>query len=71
MTPFAVLPRCSAPAGVTATVKVRTNLNSSDAGLPVAPFSNIGYAVFPVVSGVTSLILNASGSVSPVSLLLI
>lgn len=71
VTPTAVL-IVLGTAGVTATVKVRTNLNSGDAGLPVAPFSNIGYAVFPLPSGVTSVILNSStGSVGPVSLVLI
>ena len=57
--------------GVAATIKARTNLNSGDAGLPVAPFSGIGFAVFPLTPGVTSVILNASTTVTPVSLLLI
>jgi hypothetical protein len=58
--------------GVAATVKARTNLNSGDAGLPLSPFSGIGYAVFPLsTTGVTSVILNASTSVADVSLLFI
>jgi hypothetical protein len=57
--------------GVAATVKVRTSANPSDGGLPVAPFSAIGYAVFPLVSSVTSVILNASASVAAVSLVFI
>lgn len=58
--------------GVTATVKVRTNLNSTDGGLPVAPFAAIGYAVFPLpTTGVTSVILNATGTVANVSLVFI
>jgi hypothetical protein len=44
------------------TVKVRTNLNAGDAGLPVAPFGGVGFMVFNLVADVTSVILNASGS---------
>jgi hypothetical protein len=40
-------------------LKLRTNLNSGDTGLPVGPQ---GYVVFPLASGVTSLIVNAPGS---------
>lgn len=58
--------------GTPATVKLRTNLNSGDAGLPLSPFSGIGYAVFPLsTTGVTSVTLNASGIVQNVSLVFI
>lgn len=50
--------------GVTATVKLRTNLNSGDAGLPIAPYTNVGWDSFDLVSGVTSVILNANTTVS-------
>lgn len=50
------------------TVKVRTNLNSGDAGLPIGPFSGTGWAAFPLVTGVTQVILNASGTVGPIEL---
>jgi hypothetical protein len=67
------------PAGATAvllalgsasavTVKVRTNLNSGDMGLSIAPFGGTGWAAFRLVTGVTSLILNASGSLPNVEL---
>lgn len=60
------------PTGSTAaTVKVRTNLNSGDAGLPVGPYSGLGFAVFPLPTGVTSVILNASQSVATVQLFFI
>ena len=54
--------------GPTPTVKVRTNLNTGDGGLEIAPFASIGWAVFPLVSGTTTLILNASGALSAVEL---
>jgi hypothetical protein len=47
------------PASGTVTVKVRTNANSGDGGLPIGA---TGYVVFPIASGVTSLIVNATGS---------
>lgn len=53
--------------GVAATIKLRTNLNSTDAGLRIAPFSNVGCAVFPLPAGTTQLILNASASVAAIS----
>lgn len=57
--------------GTTAmTVKVRTNLDSGDAGVAIAPYVGAGtpWAVLPLPSGVTSVILNASGSVTGVEL---
>lgn len=50
--------------GVGVAVKVRTNLNSGDAGLPIGPYSNVGWTAFDLVSGVTSIILNAGATVS-------
>lgn len=55
----------SAPA---VTVKVRTNLNSGDAGLPIAPYSSIGWTSFDLVAGVTSLVLNAASSIAAIEL---
>lgn len=60
------------PAGATAAVVVvqptsgitftlRTNLNSTDAGLPFGP---TGWSVLSLASGITSLILNASAQAS-------
>lgn len=57
--------------GPAATVKVRTNLNSGDAGLPVAPYSGQGWAAFPLPTGVTSVVLNASATVAGVQLFFI
>jgi hypothetical protein len=54
--------------GPTATVKLRTNLNTGDGGLEIAPFSNIAWTVFPLVAGTTSIILNASGPLSAIEL---
>lgn len=54
--------------GVAATVKVRTNLNASDQGLEIAPYSGIGFTVFPLPAGTTELILNASATVGPIEL---
>lgn len=51
-----------------ATVKVRTNLNGSDGGLAISPYTGTGWAAFPLPAGVTSLILNASTSVPGVEL---
>lgn len=48
--------------GASVTVTVRTNLNSADAGMPVGPFGGTQWAVFPIVTGVTQLILHSSGS---------
>ncbi len=50
------------------TVKVRTNLNTGDGGLEIAPYSGLGFAVFPLVAGTTSLILNSSGSLAGIEL---
>lgn len=58
-------------AGVPSAVTVRTNANATDTGLPVAPFSNVGFVVVPVPSGVTTVILNASAVVAGVSLVFI
>jgi hypothetical protein len=38
---------------------VRTNLNGSDAGLPLGAS---GYAVFPLATGVVQLVINAAGA---------
>lgn len=54
-----------------ATVKVRTNLNSGDTGLPVAPYSGLGWVAFPLPTGVTSVVLNASQTVNAVQLFFI
>lgn len=50
------------------TVTVRTNLNNADGGLPVGPFGGTQWAAFPLVAGVTSIILHASGSLPLVEL---
>lgn len=55
----------SAPA---VTVKIRTNLNSADAGLPIAPVSGTPWFVMDLVTGVTEIILNSSGSLPEVEL---
>lgn len=54
----------------TATVKVRTNLDSGDAGVAIAPYVGAGvpFAVLPLPAGVTSVILNANGTVTGVEL---
>jgi hypothetical protein len=49
------------PANSTPTLKVRTNVNAADGGLPIG---SAGYCVFPIAAGVTSLIVNASATVS-------
>lgn len=54
--------------GPTAAVKVRTNLNAGDTGLPIAPYPNVGWTAFDLVSGVTEIILNASGTVTDIEL---
>lgn len=54
--------------GVTATVKVRTNLDSSDAGLQVAPCSGPNFMAFPLPTGTTSVILHSSATVNNVEL---
>lgn len=55
----------SAPA---VTVKVRTNLNVADGGLEIAPYSGLGFAVFPLPAGSTEIILNSSGSLAGIEL---
>lgn len=57
----------------TATVKLRTNLNSGDAGLEIAPYVGAGipWCVIPLPAGVTSVILNASASVAGVELVFV
>jgi hypothetical protein len=44
------------------TVKVRTNLNSGDAGTPIAPVSGTPWYKQDLPAGVTEVILNSSGS---------
>lgn len=56
------------PGGTAATVKVRTNLNSSDAGLHIAPCGGPNFAAVPLPVGTTTLILNASATVNNVEL---
>lgn len=51
-----------------ATVTVRTNLNTGDAGFPISPYPGVGFASFPLARGVTSLTLNASQTLSNVQL---
>ena len=54
------------PLALAASVKVRTNLNITDAGLPIGPYPGAGlpFAVFPLPSGVTSVILNSNTTVA-------
>jgi hypothetical protein len=54
--------------GPTPTVKLRTNLNSTDGGLEIAPFASIAWAVFPLPTGTTTVILNASGALAAMEL---
>jgi hypothetical protein len=51
-----------------ATVKLRTNLNSTDGGLEIAPVAVTQWAKFDLVTGTTSVILNASTTVTGVEL---
>ena len=60
--PYAVLITLGSAPNVT--VKVRTNLNSGDGGLEIAPYSGLGWTVFPLPAGTTELILNSSGSLT-------
>ena len=55
------------PSTSTAALKVRTNLNSTDGGLPVAAGDPFGPYSFRGLA-VTSLIVNSSGSVAAVEL---
>lgn len=52
--------------GYTATLKIRTNLNSGDGGLPVGPYAGTGWMSWPLPAGTTSVILNSTGSVANV-----
>jgi len=52
----------------TAVVKLRTNVDSGDAGLEVSPQSAMPWLTVPLVSGATSVILNSSTSVTGVFL---
>ena len=54
--------------GVGGIVKLRTNLNSGDAGLQISPYSGTGWDGFDLPAGTTSVILNANGSVGPIEL---
>lgn len=54
-----------------ATVRARTNLNASDAGLPISPYAGLGCAVLPLPVGVSSLTLNASATVANAQLFFI
>lgn len=47
------------------TVSMRTNLNVSDEGFPIG---GSGFAVVPLESGVTEMILNSSGSLPGIEL---
>lgn len=40
-------------------LKIRTNLNSGDAGMPIGP---TGWVKLPLYTGTTSVIINAAGS---------
>lgn len=53
------------------TVKVRTNLNSGDAGLPIAPVSGTPWFKQDLVTGTTEVILNASGSLPNIAIVFI
>jgi hypothetical protein len=54
--------------GVSATVKIRTNLDSADGGLQVAPCGGPNFAAFPLPVGTTSVILHVSATVNNVEL---
>jgi hypothetical protein len=54
--------------GVSATVKIRTNLDAADAGLQIAPCGGPNFAAFPLPSGTTSVILHVSATVNNVEL---
>ena len=47
------------PATNTVTLKVRSNLNSSDGGMPVGP---TGFVKLPLPAGTTSVIINAAST---------
>jgi hypothetical protein len=51
-----------------ATVLLRSNLNSGDAGFPIGPYPNVGWTALPLVTGTTEIILNASVAVSAIEL---
>lgn len=50
------------------TVKLRTNLNALEAGLQIAPVAVLSWAKFDLPVGVTSVILNSSGSLAGVEI---
>jgi len=50
------------------TVTYRTNLDSGDTGAPIAPVSGVAFAVLPLPTGVTEIILNASESLPGIEL---
>ena len=62
---FAVLIAMGTPS---ATIKLRTSVDSGDAGVNVTPQSGIGFVVIPLPSAATSVILNASGTQAGVEL---
>lgn len=51
-----------------ASVLLRSNLNSGDAGYPIAPYASVGWSSFDLVAGTTELILHASVSVTAIEL---
>jgi hypothetical protein len=53
------------PAGTTATVKYRTNLNSGDVGLPISPaLAATPWLKKDLISGETEVILNSNAGVT-------
>lgn len=56
------------PQGTTYTVKFRTNLDSGDAGVSIAPTSANPWFKKDLITGETSIILNSNGSVTPVEI---
>jgi|ERR1700733_2830184 len=47
------------PATNTVELKIRTNLNSGDAGMPLGP---TGFVTWPIFTGTTSVIVNAAST---------
>lgn len=56
------------PQGTTATVKFRTNLDSGDGGVLIAPVTINPWFKKDVVTGETSVVLNSTGSVPGVEI---
>lgn len=53
------------PSGLSTTVKIRTNLDSSGVTVGLSGSATASpFVAFPIVSGVTSLVLNAGGAQS-------